>query len=96
MFESWFEDLTDNQAGSIPKAGRANQERHILEKLINPRRARWGELLAWAAFVISEEDSDLASDMAVNAKLLLGETPLEELPLAKVIAKNTLAAAIQR
>jgi len=96
IFDSWFEDLTDNQAGPIPKVGRASQERHILEKLINPRRARWGELLAWAAFVVSEEDPALACNMAVNATLLLGDTPLQGLPVAMLIAKNTLAAAIQR
>jgi hypothetical protein len=45
---------------------------------------------------MSEEDPDLAFAMAINAKLFLGEAPLEELPLAMMIADNTLAAAQHR
>jgi hypothetical protein len=96
MFDSWFEDLADDQVHAIPKGNKANRQRHVLETLINPRRGRWGELLAWGAFAMSEEDPDLAFAMAINAKLFLGEAPLEELPLAMMIADNTLAAAQHR
>ena len=96
MFESWFEDLSDEQVHALPKDNKANRQRHVLATLINPRRGRWGELLAWGAFAMSEEDPELAFEMAVNAKLFLGEKPLEELPLAMTIADNTLAAARRR
>lgn len=93
MFETWFADLSDAQISAIPAGSRASRERYVLKEAIGPRRARWGELLAWSAFVIFEEDCGLACDMAMNAELMLGGKPLEDLPLAVWIAKATLAAS---
>jgi hypothetical protein len=95
MFDSWFEDLTEAGARAIPKGAKTARKRHVLEKVISPRRARWGELLAWSSFTVSEDDPELARDMALVAKLFLGDKPLESLPLAMTIAENTLLAAEQ-
>ena len=96
MFDSWFEDLTEAEARAIPKGAKTARKRHVLESMISPRRARWGELLAWSSFIVSEDDPDLACDMALVARLFLGDEPLEDLPLAMTIAENTLLAAEQR
>jgi hypothetical protein len=53
--------------------------------------------LAWTAKAAEDEvDGEESIDFALVARELLGNRPLSEIPLAVWIAKNTVAALIDR
>lgn len=90
---SWFEDSEQAlQAVGGQRTIKAQTE-SILHNLIAARRERWAELLAWTALAARDEaDSDDWIDFTLVARELLGDRPIEEIPLAKCIAQNTAEA----
>jgi hypothetical protein len=59
FLDSWFEDGDQVQAllGGKPLS-RARREAVVLEQVLDPRRRRWADLLAWTAFQLSRSDED--------------------------------------
>ncbi len=91
--DNWFEDseaaLAAVQRGTTKKDRIAN----VLRDVISPRRRYWGELLAWTSLSVRDDPSyNDAEDFALVARELLGAWPLIDIPVAVMIAKNTVEA----
>jgi hypothetical protein len=94
--ESWFEDSEEAlQAVRGQRTSKAQTE-GILRNVAS-RRERWAELLAWTALAARDEaDSDDWIEFTLVARELLGDRPVEDIPLAKCIAQNTAEALRHR
>ena len=94
---SWFEDSEEAlQAAQSQRTIKAQTE-HILRNVVAARRERWAELLAWTALAARDEaDGDDWIEFALVAGALLGDRPIEEIPLARRIAQNTAEALRDR
>ena len=96
---SWFEDGAEVEAALAGRKGlsRARRIDLVLERVVAPRRRRWGEMLAWTALITADGDGrEEAERFAVAARVLLGERPAAEIPLLRAIAERTLEARRQR
>ena len=96
---SWFEDgaEVDTALGGRKGLSRARRIDLVLERVVAPRRRRWGEMLAWTALITADGDGrEEAERFAVAARALLGERPAGEIPLLRAIAERTLDARRQR
>ncbi|WP_129217296.1 hypothetical protein [Lichenibacterium ramalinae] len=95
FMNSWFEDdaaLDDLLAGR-KGLSRARRVDLVLDRLVMPRRRRWGEMLAWMALMTADnDDGEEAGRFAVVAGAMLGERPAAEVPLLRAIADSTIAA----
>lgn len=97
FLQSWFEQ--SEAVSAIINAGRTKKQREeaVLRDIVSQRRARWAELLAWTAKAAQDEvEGEECIDFALVARELLGDRPLNEIPLAVWIAKNTVAASMAR
>jgi hypothetical protein len=93
-FDSWFEN--DDEAMDIMDKvrGKAKRVEALLTLLLPKRRAYWGASLAWTALALRDDsDADDWRDMMLVARDMLGDRPLAEIPLARLIAEQSVAAA---
>lgn len=97
FLQSWFE-----QGEAISALGRAGgtkkqREETVLREVLEERRTRWAELLAWTAKAAEDEvEGEECIDFALVARELIGDRPLAEIPLAAWIAKHTVASLTGR
>lgn len=106
---SWFETDEAKIIATTLTAGRKKQGA-VLTRIVEPRRAHWGEQLAWIAKAVqggageaapskvgrgrrAMPASDAWIDLALVARAFLDGTPIEEIPLAAEIARQTIAAS---
>ncbi len=91
--DSWFED--SEEALQAARGGKTSKTRteNILHNVVGAHRQRWAERLAWTALAARDEtDNDEWIEFALVAGALLGDRPIEEIPLARRIAQNTAEA----
>jgi hypothetical protein len=93
MVDSWVED----NLGKGLRSRRARRDQHIAVLLAGPlqsRRRRWAEIAAWTALSLKHRpgNGDWQS-FAILANELLGQRPLDEIGIMKVIASNSLEIA---
>jgi hypothetical protein len=93
--QGWFED--DHAVGALLGGKRSTAQRRttlILEQYLPTRRARWAEILGWAALIMKHDrtSAELWVDFALVARELLSERPLSEIPLMVTIAAITVEA----
>ncbi len=96
---SWFEPGEAVEGLLRPLRTRKRRIEAVSAQLLPARRSFWGERCAWMAATLKEsaEDGDNAwSDFALVARDLLGERPLDAIPLATRIASATVEAFEQR
>lgn len=92
---SWFEDDATLDPLLAGRRGltRARRVENVLERVVAPRRRRWGEIMAWMAFLTADGgDPAEAGGFALVAEAMLGERPAGEVPLLRAIADATIAA----
>jgi hypothetical protein len=89
--DSWFEDSDDasHQLRTGPLT-RKELARRLLSNVVEKRRKRWGELLAWTAHAVhGDPESEDWVQLALVARELLGDRPIASIPLAGIIANST-------
>jgi len=95
--DSWFED--SESALQAIRSGKTLEARTelVLHGVIAERRKRWAEVLAWTALAARDEvDADDWINFTLVAQALLSERPISDIPLATVIAQNTVHALKDR
>ena len=96
---SWFEAGEAVEGLLRPLRTRKRRIEAVSAQLLPARRSFWGERCVWMAATLKEsaEDGDSTwSDFALVARDLLGERPLDAIPLATRIASATVEAFEQR
>lgn len=103
---SWFETDMAKIVATTLTAGRKKQGA-VLTRIVDPRRSHWGEQLAWTAKAVKGgadgeamvgrgrrklPASEAWIDLALVARAFLDGTPIEDIPLAAEIARQTLSA----
>jgi hypothetical protein len=93
MHETWFEDCPEVTALFAKKMSKDKRRQALLTGLLQNRRRRWAELMAWTAFAAQNAgpDSDW-QQFAIVAEELLGDRPLADIALMQMIANQTIAA----
>jgi hypothetical protein len=98
FLDSWFED--GDQVQSLLGAKRlsgAKREAVVLEQVLEPRRRRWADLLAWTAFLLSRSDEDERwIDFYAAARALLEGRGVGDIPVMRYVAGQTVEAQRQR
>jgi hypothetical protein len=92
---SWFEAGEAVDARLRPLRGRRKRIEAVLGEILPARRGFWAERCAWTAATLHEaaaDDDGLWASFALVAQDLAGETPLAEIPLARLIAETTVDA----
>jgi hypothetical protein len=91
--DSWFEDSEEALQAVRGERTIKAQTENILRNVVASRRERWAELLAWTALAARDEtDTDDWIDFTLVARELLGDRPIDEIPVARCIAQNTAEA----
>lgn len=91
--DSWFDTNDETTALLASVRGKAKRIEAVLERGLPARRAYCGDILAWTAFAMHEDEEDDAwIDMALVAREWLGSRPLAEISLARMIATATVEA----
>ena len=96
---SWFEAGEAVERLLQPLRTRKRRIEAVAAQLLPRRRRFWAERCAWMAATLREgadEGDNTWSDFALVARDLLGERPLDGIPLAKRIAAATVEAFEQR
>src|SRR5499427_5672768 len=96
---SWFEAGEAVERLLQPLRTRKRRIEAVAAQLLPTRRRFWAERCAWMAATLREgadEGDSTWSDFALVARDLLGEPPLEGIPLATRIAAATVEAFEQR
>ena len=96
---SWFEAGEAVERLLQPLRTRKRRIEAVAAQLLPTRRRFWAERCAWMAATLREgadEADNTWSDFALVARDLLGERPLEEIPLATRIATATVEGFEQR
>lgn len=92
--ESWFED--DADVGDVlgrRRMAAAKARAAILDDLLEKRRRKWGELMAWMALALREHDeNDGWMDLALVARELITGRPLKDVPVMGQVASATVEA----
>jgi hypothetical protein len=89
----WFEDSDAALVAVNRGANKKDKVANVLRDVLERRRRYWGELLAWTAFGASDDDAvDDLTGLLLVARELFGARPLMEIPLAVLIARNTVEA----
>lgn len=94
FLDSWFE-LGDevNALLTGKRLSRAKREALVMEKVIEPRRTRWADLLAWTAYLMAHAGrSETAASFYREARAALDGTPLAKLPTMNHVARMTVEA----
>jgi hypothetical protein len=92
--DSWFENGDDVAAAIKGKRKIEDRLAAIIEKVLEPKRDYWANVVAWSAFAQrgDGDDSDWI-EMALVAREMASARPLSEIPLARFIAVQTAEAA---
>jgi hypothetical protein len=96
---SWFEAGEAVEKLLHPLRTRKRRIEAVLAQLLPTRRTFWAERCAWMAATLKEgaaEGDDTWRDFALVARDLVGQRPLDEIPLAARIATATVEAFEQR
>ncbi len=98
--QSWFE-ADEASAELVQSIAGVKARDAVLARIVAPRRAEWGEMLAWIAKAardqaaqggVAAKAGEAWIDLALVARAFLDEdTPITEIPLAMGIAKQTVA-----
>lgn len=91
---SWFENGDDVAVAIKGKRKMDDRIAAIIEKVLEPKRRYWASVIAWSAFAQrggGESSGWIA--MALVAREMVSARPLTELPIARFIAAQTVAAA---
>ena len=69
----------------------------MLEQVLEPRRRRWADLLAWTAFLLSRSDEDERwMDFYAAARALVEGRGVGDIPVMRYVAGQTVEAQRQR
>jgi hypothetical protein len=98
FLDSWFEDSDQVQALLGGKRlGRAKGEAVVLEQVLEPRRRRWADLLAWTAFLLNRSDEhERWLDFYAAARALVEGRGVGDIPVMRYVARQTVEAQRQR
>jgi hypothetical protein len=98
FLDSWFEDGDQVQALLGGKRlSRARREAVVLEQVLEPRRRRWADLLAWTAFLLSRSDEDERwLDFYAAARALVEGRGVGDVPILRYVAGQTVEAQKHR
>lgn len=98
FLESWFEDGDEVRAFLGGKGmTRAKREALIMQQLLETKRSRWADLLAWSAFLLSRSDeAERWPEFYAAARALLDGRPITAVPIMRHIAAQTVAALAAR
>ena len=86
---SWFEAGDDVETLLAPLTSRKQRRAALLDVLLQTRRRLWADRLAWTAAALREAapGDRTWTDMALIARDLLGDDPLDTMPLMREIAE---------
>jgi hypothetical protein len=92
--ESWFEDGDEVRALLGGKGmSRAKREALVMQRLLEARRSRWADLLAWSAFLLSRADAEERwREFYAAARALVDGRPITAIPIMRHVAAQTVAA----
>jgi hypothetical protein len=69
----------------------------VLEQVLEPRRRRWADLLAWTAFLLSRSDEhERWLDFYAAARALVEGRGVGDIPVMRYVARQTVEAQRQR
>lgn len=92
LFESWFEE--GDEVDRLLQGKRQAKAKRVAAVLAGPvaaNRQRWGEMLAWTALTSRQQVvGPNWQQMAIVARELLGDRPIEEFPIARHIAEQSV------
>jgi hypothetical protein len=95
FMESWFED--GDQVRALlggRRLSRAAREALVMEQLLEARRGRWADLLAWTAFLLSRSRrQERWPELYAAAQALVEGRPVAEIPVMRHVAAQTVAFA---
>ncbi|HET6518213.1 MAG TPA: hypothetical protein VFG47_00120, partial [Geminicoccaceae bacterium] len=94
FLESWFEDGDEVRAllGGKGMTG-AKREALVVQQLLEAKRGRWADLLAWSAFLLSRSDAEERwPEFYAAARALLDGRPITAIPIMRHVAAQTVAA----
>jgi hypothetical protein len=87
---TWFEDDVSKVLGT-KRAPRAKQMATLLAGPLQSRRRRWAEVVAWTSLCLKHQPGNADwQGFAILARELLGQRPLDEIGIMRVIADTTL------
>ncbi len=94
FLESWFEDGDEVRALLGGKGmTRAKREALVMQQLLEVKRSRWADLLAWSAFLLSRsDDEERWPEFYAAARALLDGRPITAIPIMRHVAAQTVAA----
>ena len=98
FLDSWF-DAGDEVDAVLTRnhAARKKREALIMEKVVEPRREWWTQEAAWAAYILYQSDSDERwQEFYAAALAMVQQRPLNEIPLMKRVAEQTVMASESR
>lgn len=92
LFDSWFEEGDDiDRLLSGKQPARAKRVDAVLSGPVAANRQRWGEMLAWTAITAKRQpDGPDWREIAIVARELLGDRPIDNIPIARQIAEQTV------
>lgn len=100
FLDSWFEDDAEADAiiRSAGRARKASKVALVLAKILEPRRRKWAEKLLWSALWAKLGTGQTLpwEPFFILGRDLLGERPLQDIPLMVAIAERTIEAAARR
>jgi hypothetical protein len=98
FLDSWFEDGDQVQSLlSGKRLSKTKREALVLEQVLEPRRRRWADLLAWTAFLLSRSDEDERwMDFYAAARALVEGRGVGDIPVMRYVAGQTVEAQRQR
>ena len=95
FLDSWF-DVGDEVDAALAnnRAPSANREAFVMERVIEPRREWWSQAAAWAAYILSQAESNERWQEFYSAALAMTQMrPLHEIPLLRMVAEQTVMAS---
>ena len=97
FLDSWRE--TGDKVETLMADNRAANENGgalitlIMEKVLEPRRERWAQLAAWAAYILYQAGGDERwQEFYAAASALIQGRPLHAIALMKTVAEQTIMA----
>ena len=96
--ESWYEGGDEVRALPGGKGmTRAKREALVIQQLLETKRSRWADLLAWSAFLLGRsDDEERWPEFYAAARALLDGRPITVIPIMRHVAAQTVAAFADR
>jgi len=98
FLDSWFEagDQVDAVLAASRSLGKQCQLL-IMEKVLEPRREWWAQTATWAAYILYQAGNDERwQEFYAAALAMVQNCPLREISLMKMVAEQTVKAAVLR